>query len=176
MLPTTDVDYRSFKRSSIEVIRVWTERSHEPQASPAERHLGTVMLRTMAAMRLHGVRPAPEFLLFWRVLFQVDSMALEMGDSVDMFAVVRRFFERDARSAWYRIDGSAHRVPVDAAPTRKAVDRGADLADASRPRMPHNLTQTSSRRARSVKMRRTLLPTFAIFFVAFAVLLSGIVK
>ncbi len=176
MLPTADVDYRSFKRSSIEVIRVWSERSQEAQASPVERHLGTVMLRTMAAMRLHGVRPAPEFLLFWRVLFQVDSMALEMGDSVDMFAIVREFFEDSGHASWYHIDGSAHRVPVDAAPMRRAVDRGADLAGASRQRMPHGATQTSSRPARSVKMRRTLMPTFAIVFVACAVLLGGLIR
>ena len=138
MLPTADVDYRSFKRSSIEVIRVWSERSQEAQASPVERHLGTVMLRTMAAMRLHGVRPAPEFLLFWRVLFQVDSMALEMGDSVDMFAIVREFFEDSGHTSWYHIDGSAHRVPVDAgadAPRRRPwrrPRRGVASADAAR--------------------------------------------
>ena len=103
MLPTVDVDFRSFKRSSIEVIRVWSVRSRDPHADVVERHLGTVMLRTMGAMRLHGVRPAPEFLLFWRVLFQVDSMALELGDTVDMFAVVRQFFERDAHANWYRV-------------------------------------------------------------------------
>ena len=92
-------------------------------------------------MRLHGVRPAPEFLLFWRVLFQVDSMALELGDTVDMFAIVRQFFERgdglrapaDGRA---RRTGGRPRRAIDAArhgaATRVALARRRARRSASR--------------------------------------------
>lgn len=174
MRPTTDVDYRSFRRSSIKVIEVWTERSHDAEANLVERHLGTVMFRTMAAMRLHGVRPAPEFLLFWRVLFQIDSMALELGGKVDMFATVRQFFESNAHSAWLGSELPSGLWPIDAAQARRTVDRGADVARLHRPHSPREVVRSRLRPSRALHLRRVLLPTLALWFVAFAVLLGEV--
>jgi ubiquinone biosynthesis protein len=168
---TADLDYAAFKRDATRIMRIWSERSNQPGADPAERHLGTVMLRTLAAMRLHGVRPDAEFLLFWRVIYLVDSIAVELQDQVDMFVIVREFFEEEMGFAHRRTDVLEYWWPPAARSVRGTVGEGVALA---RPwRDPRPTITTSLHDTRSGRVRQAALATAALVFVACSALISA---
>jgi ubiquinone biosynthesis protein len=171
---TADLDYAPFKRDVTRIMRIWSERSNQPDVDLSERHLGTVMLRTLAAMRLHGVRPGAEFLLFWRVTFLIDSIAVDLQDEVDMFVIVREFFAQEMNFLHRRRDALGSWWPPDAGSIRGAVAQGVALARPGRPpRDPRPVIATSLHDARSGRIQRAALVTMALVFVVCSYLISG---
>jgi ubiquinone biosynthesis protein len=168
---TPDLDYPAFKRDMTNLMRGWAEWSNAPSSQLYERHLGAVMQRTLATMRLNGVRPDSDLLLFWRVVFVLDSIALDVSDQFDLIAVMRDFFASEMNSARSQlrrlVDGT---LPSMSAPRRSlafATRHAAGMTSVDR----YSARRAALRPSRLDRWRRVVLIDLAITILPIAILI-----
>lgn len=172
VIPTVDLDRPAFKRDMVLLMRDWAEWTPESGGKIADRHLGTIMLRTLATMRENGTHLDNDLLLFWRVLFVLDSTALDLADQVDLIAILREFFGQ--QSPFRTQMENLETLLPDALSCRTGA-----LATATRPgRAPqggtyHVATTRRSRSTRSASRQHTLLLALPLVLAACAVVARG---
>ncbi len=171
VVPTPDLDRRAFKQDMISLMRVWAEWSEGPSGDLQERHLGAVMARTLTTMRRNGTRPDTNLLLFWRVLFVLDSIALDLSDQVGLIVIMHEFFEthmppverqlREFRRCWPPEIETAHQAV--------AFEVGLGRGEARLRRV----TTSRIRPDRTARHRRALAVTLPLLLVGLLLLGVG---
>jgi ubiquinone biosynthesis protein len=99
-----EADTVALRSETVRLMQIWARPVQD--SARRERHLGSLMMRTMTSLRRHRIRIAPDLLLFWRVLYILDSVGLELGRHMDLTVVLRNFFGRHPNAL-----GSALDVP-----------------------------------------------------------------
>jgi ubiquinone biosynthesis protein len=94
LLPTAAANRAAFKREMIRMMQDWAAASTNGSGKLRERHLGGLMLRTASLLRKHSIRMDIELMLFYRLLYVLDSLALRLDPRVDVTALMRDFFIR----------------------------------------------------------------------------------
>jgi ubiquinone biosynthesis protein len=99
LIPTEAANRAAFRCEMIRMMQHWSEASRRGDGDLRERHLGTLMLRTAALLRRHHIRMDADLLLFYRLLYVLDSLALRLDPRVDVTALMRDFFAAQAKEA-----------------------------------------------------------------------------
>lgn len=93
MSPTPTSDKAGFRRATLKMNYRWRE-ANKAKAVIKERHFGALMLRTLGMLRQYRVRLDTNLLLFWRVLYMLDSVGLSMHRDIDMIGIVQSYFAK----------------------------------------------------------------------------------
>jgi ubiquinone biosynthesis protein len=91
-IASTKSDPRAFRNEAIAALRAWTEASRDPVAPMAARHLGGSFTAMIGVVRRHHYWTAMDYLLFWRAMIVLDSIALRIDPEFDITAEMRSFF------------------------------------------------------------------------------------
>lgn len=97
--PASNADIAGFRRETLHLMHIWSSTSGKQQIPARERHLGNLMMRTLASFHRYRIRLDPNMLLFWRVLFVLDSVGLQLSEHIDLVATLRLFFTTQYREA-----------------------------------------------------------------------------
>lgn len=166
--PTVASNKSRFKREMMAMMRKWTAAAASGEGEVGERHLGILMLRTMMLLRQNHIRMDTDLLLFYRVLYVLDALALSLDPRVDVAALIANFFKSEASgpSDWI----------ASCRPAPEAVQAGLRLPGQLhiRPGRPMALTMEITRERcggpRSDRARGVLV-TAALMVVALSLLL-----
>jgi ubiquinone biosynthesis protein len=174
VIPTPDLNRPAFQRDMVLLMRDWAEWTSETGGDIVDRHLGTIMLRTLNTMRVNGTRLDTDLLLFWRVLFVLDSMALDLADHVDLIGIMKEFFEAHSSPVRRQLDRLTDNWLPDMASCRKGVAATAAQARRSPERCGRVVVLTRRSRARRIaRTRRVSVLAVPILLTAAAVLARG---
>jgi ubiquinone biosynthesis protein len=91
-------DRRAFRQDAIAALRRWYVASRDPSTPMRERHLGGSFDAMVGVVRRHRYWTTMDYLLFWRAIIVLDSIALRLDNDFDLTGEIRRFFE-DLRPA-----------------------------------------------------------------------------
>jgi len=101
MHPQTDT--KALKREIIGHFQAWYDVSKDPDATAAEKHLGSFWGTILAAYRRHRVSVDEDQLLFWRALLTVDTNALLFSTHYDLIEAIGEFFREHRPSPAQRV-------------------------------------------------------------------------
>ena len=82
----------AFRRETVEMLRRWYAANRDSSASSRERHIGNAFDAMVGIVRRHGYRSQMKYLLFWRALIVLDSIALRVDPGYDLATKLRSFF------------------------------------------------------------------------------------
>ncbi len=86
-------DRTAFRRDAVAALQRWYEASRDPAGPMAARHLGGSFDAMVGVVRRHGYATTMDFILFWRAIIMLDSVALRLDPQFDLTAEMRRFFQ-----------------------------------------------------------------------------------
>ena len=98
-------DPRAFRREAIATLREWNEASQDPAVPMAKRHLGSSFTAMIGVVRRHHYWTAMEYLLFWRAMIVLNSIALRLDPEFDLVGEMRLFFSEVRPSPVERLVG-----------------------------------------------------------------------
>ncbi|WP_316179299.1 ABC1 kinase family protein [Bradyrhizobium sp. SZCCHNRI1009] len=114
LIPTPATNKVAFKQEMIRMMRDWRTTSMAGYGDLVDRHLGTLMLRTTGLLRKYSIRIDTDLLLFYRLLYILDSLALSLDRQADVVGLIREFFE-EHRNSFPRCPVAEPGAPSDAA-------------------------------------------------------------
>jgi ubiquinone biosynthesis protein len=108
--PTQATDLPKYKQELIEVLRGWSVVSHDPDATPEERHIARWQGEVVRAMQRNSVRMMTDQLLFWRAITVLEASVLKLPFRFDLVSELADFFAR------YRPSSLAHFAELSSRP------------------------------------------------------------
>jgi ubiquinone biosynthesis protein len=90
--PSRYSDRHAFRREAIATLRRWYIASRDPATPMSARHLGGAFDAMVAVVRRHHYWTTMDYLLFWRAIIVLDSIALRIDNAFDLAGEMRRFF------------------------------------------------------------------------------------
>lgn len=90
--PSPETNLIEFEREGIRILGNWYNASINPYASTTERHLATHGAEMLEVVRQNRLRLSMNTLLFWRALYTLDSVALQLSDYIDLMTQIKEFF------------------------------------------------------------------------------------
>jgi ubiquinone biosynthesis protein len=108
--PTERSDEQSFARDVQDTLRAWCHASASYHASSKDRHIGGAFDAMVRIVYRHHYRASLGYLLFWRAIIVLDSVAIRLQPAFDLAHQARRFFERNRRDV-FRLEAAGHDIP-----------------------------------------------------------------
>ena len=84
----------AFRRDACETLGAWYRSSLDGSTPIRDRHLGKAFDDMVGVVTRNRYRAAMDYLLFWRALIVLDSIALSVSPEFDLIDNCRRFFAR----------------------------------------------------------------------------------
>lgn len=91
-LPTRESDEAAFRADVLATLGRWYQASRDPNAPAHERHIGRAFDEMVEVTRRHHYRSTMDYLLFWRAIIVLDSVAIRLNPRFDLVREARRFF------------------------------------------------------------------------------------
>ncbi len=90
--PTEWSDPLAFRRDACDTLGAWYRSSLDQSTPIRDRHLGKAFDDMVVVVTENHYRAAMDYLLFWRALIVLDSIALSTSPDFDLIAQCRDFF------------------------------------------------------------------------------------
>jgi ubiquinone biosynthesis protein len=91
--PSRGSDRHAFRQDAIAALRRWHLASRDTLTPMRARHLGGSFDAMVAVVRRHHYSTVMDFLLFWRAIIVLDSIALRLDSEFDLAQQMRSFFQ-----------------------------------------------------------------------------------
>jgi ubiquinone biosynthesis protein len=109
--PTTSSNEAAFELDARQTLGHWHRVSSDPRSSAADRHIGGAFDGMVRVVYRHRYRAMMGYLLFWRAIIVLDSVAIRLQPSFDLSRQARLFFEREQPDVLHRYHGWRSMVP-----------------------------------------------------------------